>query len=134
MKTLLKSIIGLAVLAPVLLFSSCGDDNGGTKPVKPKAINITYKVSTEIKDAKLESVIVSGANGRDSSISKDLKLPAEIKVRRATPPKNSQVTLKAKLDKPGKVNLEILVDNKSVKKESPTTKDAKDLATIVYKF
>jgi len=80
--------------------------------------------------------VVTGYKGQDSTIAvKDTdKLPREIRLRRPAPAKNAALKIKTTVDKPGKVNLEILVDNKSVKKIEANITDIKKEGLLEHKF
>jgi len=128
--TFLRTLLALTATVSLLTYSSCKKKEGP----KPKAVNITYKISSKVTDLKLSNLSISGTNGQDSAITKDLKFPMEIKVRRAAPAKKSAIKIKAKVDKPAKIDLEILVDNKSVKKAEVDIKDITKDGVLEHKF
>ena len=134
MKTTTFLRTALAISAVALVFTSCKKDDK-TDP-KPKPVEITYviKNNPEVKDLKFTSLTVSGHKGQDSTISKDLKFPMTIKVKRSKPAKKSTVAIKAKVDKVAKLEFEILMDGKSVKKGGADIKDIKEVGSIVHTF
>ncbi|WP_156307696.1 hypothetical protein [Sphingobacterium endophyticum] len=88
--TFLRTLLAITTLSAALTSMSCTDDKEKEK-VKPKSIEISYKITTKEKDPKLVKLSVSNTKGIDSAITKGLKIPMEVKVRRATPSKNSAI-------------------------------------------
>lgn len=133
--TFLRTLLAITTLSAALTSMSCTDDNEkDKKKVSPKAIDISYKITTKEKDPKLVKLAVSNTKGIDSAITKGLKMPMEVKVRRATPSKNSVIKMKAEFEKPGKYQFEILINNKSAKKNEITVTDVKKESVLEHKF
>lgn len=137
--TFLRTLLAITAVAGALTTISCGPkDEVKPEKKKTKMVNVVYKINSQVKDLKLNSLVVSGFKGQDSTIS--LKgtnantLPKEIKLRRPAPAKNAALKIKTTVDKPGKVNLEILVDNKSVKKLEANITDIKKEGVLEHKF
>ena len=132
--TFLRTLLAITAAAGAMTFISCKKDD--TKPKnKTKLVNVVYKIDSKEKDLKLTSLVITGYKGQDSTVStKDLKFPKEIRLRRPALKKNAMLKIKTKVDKPGKVNLEILVDNKSVKKAEANITDIKNEGVVEHKF
>lgn len=135
--TFLRTLLAVTAMAGALTTISC-TKKGDPKPEKKKTklVNVVYKINSQVKDLKLKSLVVTGFKGQDSTIAvKDTdKLPREIRLRRPAPAKNAALKIKTTVDKPGKVNLEILVDNKSVKKLEANITDIKKEGVLEHKF
>lgn len=135
--TFLRTLLAITAVAGALTTISCGPKNDPQpEKKKTKLVNVVYKINSQVKDLKLKTLVVSGFKGQDSTIAvKDTdKLPREIKLRRPAPAKNAALKIKTTVDKPGKVNLEILVDNKSVKKLEANITDIKKEGVLEHKF
>ncbi len=135
--TFLRTLLAITAVAGALTTISCGPkDEVKPEKKKTKMVNVVYKINSQVKDLKLNSLVVSGFKGQDSTIAvKDTdKLPREIRLRRPAPAKNAALKIKTTVDKPGKVNLEILVDNKSVKKLEANITDIKKEGVLEHKF
>lgn len=124
-KTLLRTCIATIAMGSVLFASSCKKPNDGPKPTpkKPKVVEIAYKVSSDTKDLKLTSLIVANTKGKDSVLNNP-KLPLEAKMKAVQPKKGTAFYVKVKGDKPAKVNFELMIDGKSVNKQTIEIKDA----------
>ncbi|WP_313367277.1 MULTISPECIES: hypothetical protein [Sphingobacterium] len=135
--TFLRTLLAVTAMAGALTTISC-TKKGDPKPEKKKTklVNVVYKINSQVKDLKLKSLVITGYKGQDSTIAvKDTdKLPREIRLRRPAPAKNAALKIKTTVDKPGKVNLEILVDNKSVKKLEANITDIKKEGVLEHKF
>lgn len=135
--TFLRTLLAVKAMAGALTTISC-TKKGDPKPEKKKTklVNVVYKINSQVKDLKLKSLVITGYKGQDSTIAvKDTdKLPREIRLRRPAPAKNAALKIKTTVDKPGKVNLEILVDNKSVKKLEANITDIKKEGVLEHKF
>lgn len=135
--TFLRTLLAVTAMAGALTTISCTkkEDPKPTKK-KSKIVNVVYRINSQVKDLKLKSLVVTGYKGQDSTIVvKDTdKLPREIRLRRPAPAKNAALKIKTTVDKPGKVNLEILVDNKSVKKSEANITDIKKEGVLEHKF
>ena len=135
--TFLRTLLAVTAMAGALTTISCTKKED-PKPTKKKAkiVNVVYKIDSKVKDLKLKTLVISGYKGQDSTIAvKDTdKLPREIRLRRPAPAKNASLKIKTTVDKPGKVNLEILVDNKSVKKLEANITDIKKEGVLEHKF
>ncbi|GEM68897.1 hypothetical protein SMI01S_25030 [Sphingobacterium mizutaii NBRC 14946 = DSM 11724] len=135
--TFLRTLLAITAVAGALTTISCGPkDEVKPEKKKTKMVNVVYKINSQVKDLKLNSLVVSGFKGQDSTIAvKDTdKLPREIRLRRPAPAKNAALKIKTTVNKPGKVNLEILVDNKSVKKLEANITDIKKEGVLEHKF
>src|SRR5690606_36736048 len=135
--TFLRTLLAITAVAGALTTISCGPkDEVKPEKKKTKMVNVVYKINSQVKDLKLNSLVVSGFKGQDSTIAvKDTdKLPREIRLRRPAPAKNAALKSKTTVIKPGIVNLEILVDNKSVKKLEANITDIKKEGVLEHKF
>lgn len=135
--TFLITLLAITAVAGALTTISCGPkDEVKPEKKKTKMVNVVYKINSQVKDLKLNSLVVSGFKGQDSTIAvKDTdKLPREIRLRRPAPAKNAALKIKTTVNKPGKLNLEILVDNKSVKKLEANITDIKKEGVLEHKF
>ncbi|WP_313258868.1 hypothetical protein [Sphingobacterium sp.] len=135
--TFLRTLLAVTAMAGALttISRTKKEDPKPTKK-KTKIVNVVYRINSQVKDLKLKSLVVTGYKGQDSTIAvKDTdKLPREIRLRRPAPAKNAALKIKTTVDKPGKVNLEILVDNKSVKKIEANITDIKKEGLLEHKF
>ena len=135
--TFLRTLLAITAVAGALTTISCGPkDEVKPEKKKTKMVNVVYKINSQVKDLKLKSLVITGYKGQDSTVAvKDTdKLPREIRLRRPAPAKNAALKIKTTVDKPGKVNLEILVDNKSVKKLEANITDIKKEGVLEHKF
>ncbi len=137
MKKLFSTTTGLsmAFLSALLLFSSCNDDKKKVGPDKkfPKDYSITYKVSSiSNKDAKLTSLFVTGAKTEEEK--KDYTTGTAIAVKRNIKKKGEKVHIRAKVDKPTKIKLEISIDKGNPSSREFDIKDVKNEAKLEYTF
>lgn len=126
--------VKLAGFAMLVLLSACESKN--KKEVKPKSNNVTFHVLSSDKGLELTSLTVTGSKGQDSSITKDLKkFPRSVSVLRKEVKKGEVLAIKAKLNKPGKVSLQIMQNNKLLKEaKNINIKDIKTEAVLSHKL
>lgn len=139
MKKLLSFTSGLtiATLAAVVFMSSCKDDkkkNPTPQPKYPMEANISYRVvSVTGNDAKLTSVHYLGEKAELEQ--KEYKIATEIKAKRKIAKKGEKIYIRAKVDKPATVKLEIKVNsNAAITKDFVIKDAAKDEAKLEYTF
>ncbi len=124
MKTI--SYLKIATAIALISFStSCKK-----KKTEPNPVSIAYKITTSSKEKiKMTNLSVTSTKGKDSVITAALDVPKTVATRRAMPGKGNVVALKTKIDKPAKITLEILVNNKVVKTSKDI--DVKDITKEV---
>lgn len=138
MKKLLSFTSGLtiAALAALVFMSSCEDKNKKNptpKPKYPMEANISYKVLSIGTEAKLTSVHYLGEKAEVEQ--KNYKIGTEIKAKRKIAKKGEKIHIRAKVDKPATVKLELKVNNNAAITKDFVIKDAtKDEAKLEYTF
>ncbi len=135
--TLWRAGFKVATLVAFIFITSCDDDDKN----KPTPINkypmdakISYKIlSVSDKEAKISSVFFMGSKAEEEK--KDYKIGEAISATRKIAKKGEKIYIRAKVDKPSTVKLEIKVNNNAASTKDIIIKDAaKEEAKFEYTF
>src|SRR5690606_39907676 len=80
--TFLRTLLAITAVAGALTTISCGPkDEVKPEKKKTKMVNVVYKINSQVKDLKLNSLVVSGFKGQDSTIARSEEHTSELQSR-----------------------------------------------------